>query len=41
MAGYLKAVELDDAAQQMKASVDEAKQADQQQTDLAVQLIVA
>jgi len=41
MASYLKAIGLDDAAQQMKTSADEAKQADQQHTDLAAKLLAA
>jgi ferritin-like metal-binding protein YciE len=41
MASYLKAVGLDDAAQQMKTSADEAKQADQQHTELAEKLLAA
>ena len=41
MASYLKAIGLDDAAQQMKSSADEAKQADQQHTDLAGKLLAA
>ncbi|SFP97237.1 DUF892 family protein [Sphingomonas rubra] len=41
MASYLKAVGLDDAAEQMKKSADEAKQADQQHTELAEKLLAA
>lgn len=41
MASYLKAVGLNDAAGEMKASSDEAKQADQQHTELAEKLLAA
>lgn len=41
MASYLQAVGLNDAAAEMKASADEAKQADQQHTDLAEKLLAA
>jgi ferritin-like metal-binding protein YciE len=41
MASYLKAVGLDDAAGEMKASADEAKQADQQHSALAEKLLAA
>lgn len=41
MVSYLEAVGLEDAAGEMKASVDEAKQADQQHTELAGKLLAA
>jgi len=41
MASYLDALGLDDAASAMKASADEAKQADQQHTELAARLLEA
>jgi ferritin-like metal-binding protein YciE len=41
MASYLGAIGLDDAAGEMKASADEAKQADQQHTELAAKLLAA
>ena len=41
MASYLGALGLDDAASAMKASADEAKQADQQHTELATKLLAA
>ena len=41
MASYLGALGMDDAASAMKASADEAKQADQQHTELAAKLLAA
>ena len=41
MASYLKSLGLDDAATAMKQSSDEAKQADQQHTELAAKLLAA
>jgi ferritin-like metal-binding protein YciE len=41
MASYLSALGMDDAASEMKASVEEAKQADQQHTELAAKLLAA
>jgi ferritin-like metal-binding protein YciE len=41
MASYLGALGMDDAAGEMKASADEAKQADQQHTELAEKLLAA
>jgi ferritin-like metal-binding protein YciE len=41
MASYLDALGLDDAASAMKTSADEAKQADQQHTELAAKLLQA
>jgi ferritin-like metal-binding protein YciE len=41
MASYLGAIGLSDAAGEMKASADEAKQADQQHTELAEKLLSA
>ena len=41
MASYLGALGMDGAAAEMKASVDEAKQADQQHTALAAKLLAA
>lgn len=41
MASYLGALGMDDAAAAMKQSADEAKQADQQHTELAAKLLAA
>lgn len=41
MASYLKSLDLDDAAGQMKQSVDEAKEADEQHSALAAKLLAA
>lgn len=41
MASYLGALGMDDAAAAMKTSADEAKQADQQHTELAAKLLAA